>query len=288
VSTGTIAIPRRRLAGRNPVSQANLNAGDGRAKPEMTSATEAKDSAGSGLTGRLQRLTAIIVTLYAVGVPLLLSLVELVRADSQPVVTAWLAILIAGPALAAAVVALQGTGAIARGIVEKSRNSEAQQIVIHLFFPGVILVYLAALAGLRIEQDVLTKLFAVTIAGTLVSWLLFVHLMLKPEPSRIRRAAAILSDTIFVSLFLHLGGQIAVPWFAVYLWIVFGFGFRFGARALVGSAALSFVGFAMVLLTTPFWRERPWFAAGIFLALVLLPAYALDLIRRLTVAKAQA
>src|SRR6202167_2767638 len=51
---------------------------------------------------------------------------------------------------------------------------------------------------------------------------------------------------------------------------------------------MSFTGFTIVLGTTPFWRDLPWVAAGIYLALLLLPAYSVDLIRRLTVAKAQA
>src|ERR1700691_1145552 len=51
---------------------------------------------------------------------------------------------------------------------------------------------------------------------------------------------------------------------------------------------MSFTGFTIVLGTTPFWRDLPWVAAGIYLALLLLPAYSVELIRRLTVAKAEA
>jgi two-component system, sensor histidine kinase RpfC len=265
-----------------------------RAKPSaeaaapLTNASETSAAPGTGLTNQRQRLTAIAITAYAVITPVALSLIEQVRGDPPPVVTLWLAMLVLGPAIAAAVAALRGTGAIARDMVERSRNSEAQQIVVHLFFPGAVLLYLAGLALFDVDQEMLTALFAVDIAGVLVCWLLFIHMMLRPAPSIVRRTAAIVSDTIFVSLFLHLGDYLATPWFAIYLWIVFGFGFRFGVPALLGSAVLSVAGFTAVLWTTPFWRERPWVAAGIYLALLMPTGYAIDLIRRLTEAKAQA
>ncbi|HEX4113529.1 MAG TPA: ATP-binding protein [Stellaceae bacterium] len=245
-------------------------------------------NAGSGLNGRKQRFVAITITIYAVAVPMLLLAMELTRADAPAVVMVWLGMLTLGPALAAAAAVLQGTGAIARGIVERSQNDEAQQIIVHLFFPGGVMLYLAGLVVRHVEPNLVMTLLAIDIAGVLVSWLLFVHLMLRPEPSSLRRASAVVSDVVFVSLFLHLGAFLATPWFAIYLWIVFGFGFRFGVRTLVGTAGLSVAGFTLVLLTTPFWQRQPWVAAGVYLALLMPTGYAVDLIRRLTVAKAQA
>ncbi|MGH6989069.1 MAG: ATP-binding protein [Stellaceae bacterium] len=258
----------------------------------MISTTEGKRAPGvtpgSGLTGRRQRLTAVAITVYAALVPLALLLIETWRADSPFVILVWFTMVSFGPALAAAILLLEGPGRIVGDIVERSRNSEAQQIIVHLFFPGIVLVYLGGLAAWRVSLPLLTALMAINIAGVLVCWLLFVHLMLRPEPSSIRRVAAIISDTIFVSLFLHLGGYLATPWFAVYLWIVFGFGFRYGVRALLATAATAIIGFTAVLATTPFWQARPWVAAGIYLALLMPAGYAVDLIKRLTVARAQA
>jgi len=287
-STTAISSPSPRVAGRARPAPSRDVAAAGAATPKMALPSDGKTGSGSGLSGRRQRVIAMIITAYAVAVPMLLLGVELIRVDPPAVVMVWLAMLTLGPALAAAVAVLQGTGAIARGIVEHSRNSEAQQIIVHLFFPGGVLIYLAGLAVYRVESDLLMILIAIDIAGVLVSWLLFVHLLLRPEPSLVRRCAAILSDVVFVSLFLHLGDYLATPWFAIYLWIVFGFGFRFGVRTLVGATGLSVVGFTAVLWATPFWQERPWVAAGIYLALLMPAGYAVDLIRRLTIAKAQA
>ncbi len=117
-----------------------------------------------------------------------------------------------------------------------------------------MLLYLGGLVRFDVGPDLLLPLLAIDIAGILVSWLLFIHLMLRPQPSPMRRVAAIVSDILFVSLFLHLGNSLAMPWFAIYLWIVFGFGFRFGVRTLLGTALLSVIGFTAVLFTTPFGK----------------------------------
>jgi two-component system, sensor histidine kinase RpfC len=263
-------------------------AGDGPTQPTMKDGFEAKKVGQAGRNGSGHRAIIVAITAYAVAMPVLLSLIEQFRSEPPLITTVWLAMLMLGPAIAAATAALQGAAIIAEDIAEKSQNSEPQQIIVRMFFTGGVLLYLSGLVYFQVEPRLLMPLLALDIAGILVAWLIFIHLMLRPEPSAIRRFAAMASDTTFVSLWLHLGDYLATPWFAIYLWVVFGFGFRFGIRALLSSAAMSFTGFTIVLVTTPFWRDRPWVAAGIYLALLLLPAYSVDLIRRLTVAKAQA
>ncbi|HEY7992568.1 MAG TPA: ATP-binding protein [Stellaceae bacterium] len=283
-----MTTPSPRTAGRARTAAAGRSPAEG-TRPVANSPTNGAQTAPpSGLSNRKQRVIAIVITVYALFTPMVLLLIELSRVDPPVEVMVWLAMLTLGPALAAAAAVLQGAGAIVRGIVTESRNSEAQQIIVHLFFPGGVLLYLAGLVVYHVEPDVLGTLLAIDIAGVLVSWLLFIHLMLKPEPSLVRRCAAILSDVVFVSLFLHLGNSLALPWFAIYLWIVFGFGFRFGVRTLLGTALLTIVGFTAVLFMTPFWQDMPWVAAGVYLALTMPTGYAVDLIRRLTIAKAQA
>jgi two-component system, sensor histidine kinase RpfC len=284
-----MTTPAPRTVGRGRSAPGRSAPEDGLAAGVAKSTNAAPSDTGvSGLSNRKQRVVAIIITVYALFVPMVLLLIELVRIDPPVVVMVWLAMLTLGPALAAAAAVLQGAGAIARGIADDSRHGEAQQIIVHLFFPGGVLLYLAGLVAYRVEPEVLMTLLAIDIAGVLVSWLLFIHLMLRPQPSLVRRVAAIISDILFVSLFLHLGDFLALPWFAIYLWIVFGFGFRFGVRTLLGTALLSIVGFSVVLWATPYWQQMPWVAAGVYLALLMPTGYAVDLVRRLTTAKAQA
>ncbi|HEV2551979.1 MAG TPA: ATP-binding protein [Stellaceae bacterium] len=239
---------------------------------------------------RKARAVAVALALYAVAVPLALSIL-LATSEIPPLSpllsTLWLAMAILGPAGAVVVWVLRGPGRISRELVEQA-GSEPQQVIIRLFFIGFVLTYLAGLAVYGLAREQLLPLLAIDISGLLCAWLLLIDLMTRPLPSIARRTAAMLNDVAFISAFLHIGGGLTAPWFSIYLWSTFGFGFRFGLKPLAASAVLSIVGFATVVATTPYWQERAAMSAGLMAALVLLPAYASTLIRSLTAAKAQA
>ena len=198
-----------------------------------------------------------------------------------------LAMTLLGPGLAVMTLALKGHAQVAADLTERV-DSEPQQAIIRLAIAGAVLGYLTALAAIDRTVPVIVPLLAVDVAGMLSAWLFFVHLMAEPAPSRVRRGAAMANDVILISVFLHIGGAYAAPWFSIYLWVILGFGFRFGVKPLVWCSLLSILGFAAVYATTPFWQVEAPLAAGLALALVLLPAYAAAFIRGLTSAKAQA
>ena len=89
-SGNTIPTPAPRIAGRGrsaPSRSAFEDGFPGTAK----SATAAPSDAGvSGLSNRKQRVVAIIITVYALFVPMVLLLIELVRIDPPVVVMVWL------------------------------------------------------------------------------------------------------------------------------------------------------------------------------------------------------
>jgi two-component system, sensor histidine kinase RpfC len=257
----------------------------------MTGRHEARTTAGSSVTTHQARTLAWALAIYSLAVPLVISII-VATAPSTPLPpllpTLWLAMAILGPSAAALVCALRGgAGRVARDLTELNEQ-EPQQVIIRLFFTGFVLAYLVALAIAGVEGTRLMPLLAVNVAGVLYSWLIFIDIAIRPQPSPLRRAAAMVSDIAFISIFLHIGDGLTAPWFPVYLWDVLGFGFRFGQRSLVATVILSLVGFGAVCATTPYWQDRPGMAGGVVLALILLPAYAATLIHRLTHAKAQA
>ena len=247
-------------------------------------------SAFAGRDGNKERGVTIALAAFAVAVPLLLATVAVFRlgdAVDPAIALLALALVLLGPGLAAIVVTVKGVAAVGAALAAM-RESEPQQAIVRIFFTGVVLAYLAALAGLGVDTATLLPLLAVDIPGILVAWLLFVHLIADPPAAPARRLAAMLSDIVFVSVFLHVGAGYAAPWFAIYLWIIFGFGFRYGLRELAISAVLSVIAFGSVVMTTPYWQARPAESAGVYVALALLPSYAATLVRRLHAARAAA
>ena len=252
--------------------------------------TDRQESLPPAAISRAARWVAVALALYAVATPLLVAAIvalKLVPVPSPDFLMVGLGLALFGPGLAAITVALRGLNTVVRDLTVRG-DSEPQQAIIRLFIAGAVLAYLVGLAYLGKGGDAMLPLLAVDVPGILTAWLLFVHLMADPEPSLARRGAAMINDVTLISVFLHVGGAYAAPWFSIYLWVILGFGFRFGVPALAACAVLAAAGFAAVFMTTPYWQLRWPTAAGIGMALVLLPSYAATLVRNLTLAKAQA
>jgi two-component system sensor histidine kinase RpfC len=246
--------------------------------------------AGIGLANRKARIVAVALVLYAIVVWVALSALW---ATYQPpglprlAGTLALCIVMLGPGIAAVATALRGPETVIREI-GRFQDNEPQQIIIHVFVHGIIFAYIASLTVAGVALDRVLPLFAVGVLGVLCGWLLFVHLLVVTRPSWVRRSSAIVTDIAFISIYLHIGDELAAPWFPMYVWFVIGFGYRFGLVPLLATTALGLASFAAVFLTTPFWSDRPSLAAGVFLSLIILPAYTANLVRLLTTAKAQA
>ena len=125
-------------------------------------------------------------------------------------------------------------------------------------------------------------------AYTVLAFGILVHLLVYPAVSPARRCTALLVDIVFLSWQLHLGSEASAAFFPIYLWVSFGNGFRFGLTWLRIAMVASFVGFATVVLTTPFWSSKPHLSIGLLASLLVLPAYAGTLISRLSKARQQA
>jgi two-component system sensor histidine kinase RpfC len=108
------------------------------------------------------------------------------------------------------------------------------------------------------------------------------HILIYPGVSRGRRFFALVMDCGFLSWQLHLGGGVAALFFPIYLWVIFGNGFRFGLTSLAIAIPVATLCFGAVVLTTPFWFQRWHLSLGLLGGLVILPAYAGTLIRKLS------
>jgi two-component system sensor histidine kinase RpfC len=104
------------------------------------------------------------------------------------------------------------------------------------------------------------------------------------QTSAVRRFAGNVIDVAATSVALAHTGEAGVVFFAVYLWVTIGNGFRFGVSSLIVSAVLSLVGFGVVVAVSDLWREHLAFAGAVFVTLVLVPLYAAHLIRMLNIA----
>jgi len=168
------------------------------------------------------------------------------------------------------------------GRADSEHEMVINRLVIAILIPSYLAIAIAC--GTDVSRELL---FAVAI----FAWMsvgFFVHILRYPGVSVPRRVLAILTDLGMLSYGTHAGGEIAALFYPIYLWIIFGNGFRFGQKYLFLSMGIALAGFGAVVLTTEYWSEHLQIVAGLMLGLVILPIYASTLIRKLSTARQQA
>ena len=169
-------------------------------------------------------------------------------------------------------------------------DSEHELTVNRLVISGTAFTYLiiAAQFGQRGAERMLHEQSPYFAVYQIVSVILFCHLLYRPGISVGRRLVGMVFDLGLFSYGMHVGGETFALLYPVYLWVIFGNGFRFGVPYLIAASATSVLTFGTVIATTAFWQEHRGLASGLTAGLVLLPLYVSTLIRKLSEAKRQA
>lgn len=168
-------------------------------------------------------------------------------------------------------------------------DSEHEQAIIRFVIVFVAATYFYLLHhNAEFSNEAYEHSVLVVGAYLLLSVIYIALIIVSPAPSRARRLAAMVTDYLVLSALMHFGEEAGTPLYLLYLWITFGYGFRYGVAYLAIAALVSILGFLWVILTTAYWQEQPYLSAGLLAALVILPGYVSTLIRKLTLAKAQA
>lgn len=103
-----------------------------------------------------------------------------------------------------------------------------------------------------------------------------------------RRIAGMLGDYTGTSFGLVVGGETALPLYAVMVWINLGNGMRFGSRYLAIATVLALAALLVVWRLTPYWQEQPFLLLMLLTTSTLIPFYAHLLLERTRKATAQA
>ncbi|SFT57814.1 two-component system, sensor histidine kinase RpfC [Pseudovibrio denitrificans] len=161
-------------------------------------------------------------------------------------------------------------------------GGEGEMSLNRFMFTLLITPYLASNITFGSAENFQTNVIMTTFA--LGSVALLAHLLYSKQVSSLRRVLAIFLDVGAVSAGLYAGGEYLSILFPIYLWVIFGNGFRFGLDYLALATIASVSGFAVVL-TTPYWQGEFILGLGLLGCLVVVPLYASKLIRSMTAAQ---
>ncbi len=165
-------------------------------------------------------------------------------------------------------------------------DTEHEMVMNRLVIGMLILVYLLV-TKLWDREGALMPFFTVSfyVIGSLA---ILAHVLCYPGASPVRRILAMGMDLGTLSLGLYVGGAITALLYPIYLWVIFGNGFRFGIPYLFVASGMSVTGFGFVVLKADYWNGHTLLGVGLLVGLVLIPAYAATLIAKLSRAKREA
>jgi two-component system sensor histidine kinase RpfC len=118
--------------------------------------------------------------------------------------------------------------------------------------------------------------------------LVFGHILLRPQACITRRVVAMIGDFGALACEMHIRDETAAFLFPLFIWIILGNGFRFGAGFLALATAGGLAAFGAVIATTSFWGSQTALSAGLLGSMLLVSFAVAPLIRSLSRAKRQA
>ena len=127
--------------------------------------------------------------------------------------------------------------------------------------------------------------FKILFAYTFLS-ILVISAILKNKFKPIqRKLAGAWLDMVAISVFMSLTADVGVMLVAVYLWVIFGNGFRYGKNYLYHAQALGILGFLIATNLSSYWVIHKTIGYSLTAMLIILPLYVAKLIDRLHEAK---
>ena len=162
-------------------------------------------------------------------------------------------------------------------LVEFNKHGdEYQQAVLRLFIISLTLIFVSA------SYDQVKPIIYVALALFSIASLAFlIHTRLNSAPNRNRQLITMLSDVLATSFAVHLTNDIGGVFIGVYLWLIIGYGFRYGRQLLLATYIASLSGFIFASLNSQYWQNHMTGFYGLLFTLVSIPMYALALLSRL-------
>jgi two-component system, sensor histidine kinase RpfC len=153
----------------------------------------------------------------------------------------------------------------------KSISYETEQALIRVAFVSFITLYL--LVNHSSFEPVLLCLIYLCLG-----FLMLYNILQNPQKNEKRQWTAMVMDITATSLEQMISGAMAGVFIGIYLWLIIGYGLRYGTKFFKGCYVFSLIGFSLTLYLNPYWNQHQHLAYGFLLTLLLIPPHALRLL----------
>ena len=173
--------------------------------------------------------------------------------------------------------------------LKQSSAEEREQSYLRVTIVGIVLLYFIIHYHFENFTNVLSQPATILVGiYEINSLIVLLSFKVFPGKSHVRRIYTLFTDLLVLSYGLHLGQESATIFFSIYLWVMIGFGMRYGQKYLILGTVIGTIDFSIVLLTTQYWIEQRTAGIGLLIGLVVLPIFFSSLLNKLTKAKATA
>ena len=184
--------------------------------------------------------------------------------------------------------AFRNTARSGAEIAQQKRN-EREQAVIRVVILFILFAYFLTADLVEPQPSrAVGQLMVATGAFFVFSLLVLASFRFVEGISVTRRMLTMVIDLGMNSYGLYVGGDMATPCFPIYLWLIAGYGVRYGQAYLISATILGTMGFGFVILQNEYWIGQRTAGIGLLVGLLILPIFVSSLVRRLAQAKAAA
>lgn len=168
-----------------------------------------------------------------------------------------------------------------RFIIDRLKNredSEHEQVIVKSVL-GI--VWLSYISWMNRDHYVNPETITVSLNFIIINLVFFAWVVINPKVHPYRRLAGMFSDAFFVTCIMIPAGEFGTPLFGGYLFMTFGYGFRYGNKYLYASTLLCVIGFTIVMVFGEYWQGKNILGYGIILTMIVLSIYVSSLISKL-------
>lgn len=168
-------------------------------------------------------------------------------------------------------------------------SPELEQAVLRIALSSVVLAVFWGYVGRdQALSDRESQVLTATVAFVVLSLALLARIIQHGGKSVLRRYLGIVLDNAGITYFMAMMGEAGAVMFGLYLFIIFGNGFRYGRTYLHVCQIMSLTGFGAVILLDDHWLTSRSVGLACFAAILVLPFYVSVLAQRITDAKKKA
>ena len=159
--------------------------------------------------------------------------------------------------------------------LKQRQDSEHEQVVIKLVLGIIWLVYISVTHQFHAIQ---VDIFTASLLYIASSVLIFLWVVTNPRINVYRRSISMLLDVFFITYAMFYTDALGSVLFGAYLFITFGYGFRYGVKYLIACALMSITGLSIVMYFNEYWAQQAVLNHGIMLTFIVLSIYAFILL----------